>query len=244
MHGLTAGSRRGRTASNTLQPVGWSDVRGEEAGGEQPSRATPSLKGLATKSRVTSATIDLLDEHGEQGLRIAEVSRRSGVSIGSIYHHFGDRDGLIKAARTRQFRASAPTYAAVLAELASNSSSASEFVSGFRELIRYVHAPERGDERFKRIVYIASAMSRPDLLEELRQQQTELITLGTAIAEMLVNRGWVKDEVSARALVTFSLALEIGAVVADLDSERVDEAWWRVAQLATASLFEVDGSTA
>jgi AcrR family transcriptional regulator len=202
--------------------------------------AKPSARGLATKSRVIAATIDLLDEHGEQGLRIAEVSRRSGVSIGSIYHHFGGRDGLIKAARTRQFRASIPTYAAVLAELAASSSSASEFVSGFRELIRYVHARERAHERFQRIVYMASAMSRPDLLEELREQQTELITLGSAIAETMVERGWVKDGVSARALATFSLALELGAVVADFDNECVDEEWWQVAQMATAGLFRVD----
>ncbi|MEN9660886.1 MAG: hypothetical protein RLZZ443_815, partial [Actinomycetota bacterium] len=40
---------------------------------------------------------------GETAVRVQEISSETGVSIGSIYHHFGDREGLIRAAYVRQF---------------------------------------------------------------------------------------------------------------------------------------------
>jgi AcrR family transcriptional regulator len=207
--------------------------------------AVPSPRGDETRRVIIEVAIELLDENGEQGLRIAEVQRRSGISIGSIYHHFGGRDGLIQAARARQFRASHPTHGLMIAELAESASSADEFVAGLANVIRTVHSEDRAAERFQRLVYIGSAMSRPDLLDELRAQQTELIEGAAELVQQLVDRGWVRDDVSARALVTFALALELGSVVADLDLQRIDdETWSHIVHVATSSLFKLDASGA
>ncbi|AOY55574.1 TetR/AcrR family transcriptional regulator [Candidatus Rhodoluna planktonica] len=40
---------------------------------------------------------------GEAAVRIQEISKAAKVSIGSIYHHFGDRDGLIRATYVHNF---------------------------------------------------------------------------------------------------------------------------------------------
>ena len=191
-----------------------------------------------------NATIELLDKEGEHGLRIDDVKNRTGISIGSIYHHFGDREGLISAARSRQLRASHPAYGAKILELAASSNSARTFADALGAVIRDVHSPERSDERAKRIVYVASAMGRPDLLKELRKQQTALIDAGEQVAQVLADRGWLKPNVPARAVVSLTLALEFGAIVADLDDKRVDETQWCGAiQNAIESLLELDSST-
>ena len=59
-------------------------------------------RGAETVERALSVVSQILDEGGEASLRLAEVSRRSSVSIGSLYHHFESREGLIRAARERQ----------------------------------------------------------------------------------------------------------------------------------------------
>jgi len=43
---------------------------------------------------VLDAALDAFDEHGFSGASIEEVRHRSGASIGSIYHHFGGKEGL------------------------------------------------------------------------------------------------------------------------------------------------------
>jgi AcrR family transcriptional regulator len=190
---------------------------------------------------IVNAAIEILDEAGEHGLRIAEVSKRSGASIGSIYHFFGSRDGLVKAARARQFRASHSAYGHLFAELAARAGSAREFVTGLGEVLPLLHSRERGSERLKRFAYIGSAATRPDLLDEIRAEETALVTIGAELATVLIDRGWVKKEISARALTAFSVALELGAIVLDLDEEQTEDEWWRVVQLATESLFDLEG---
>ncbi|MEB3022178.1 TetR/AcrR family transcriptional regulator [[Mycobacterium] crassicus] len=54
-----------------------------------------------TASRVVDAALEILAESGTQGLTIAAVSKRSGVSNGAIYHRFADRRQLLVEAHAR-----------------------------------------------------------------------------------------------------------------------------------------------
>ena len=51
------------------------------------------------------ATVRVLETEGEAGVRVAAICDRVGVSYGSVYHHFGDREGLIRAAQFARLRA-------------------------------------------------------------------------------------------------------------------------------------------
>ena len=64
------------------------------------------VRARETVSLVVEAARRALKTAGESAVRIQEISSQTGVSIGSIYHHFGDREGLIRAAYIEQFTAS------------------------------------------------------------------------------------------------------------------------------------------
>jgi AcrR family transcriptional regulator len=66
------------------------------------SAARLPLAAQQTRSRKTwRALLDsgfsILDEQGLGGLTIPEVSRRAGVSVGTVYRRFGDKEGLLTA---------------------------------------------------------------------------------------------------------------------------------------------------
>jgi AcrR family transcriptional regulator len=48
----------------------------------------------ARRQAVLEAALDAFAEHGFSAAGIEDVRRRSGASVGSIYHHFGGKDGL------------------------------------------------------------------------------------------------------------------------------------------------------
>ncbi|WP_265587362.1 TetR/AcrR family transcriptional regulator [Sphingomicrobium arenosum] len=48
-----------------------------------------------TRERVLAATTDLLMERGIAGVTIKDIRDASGVSNGSIFHHFGSKDGVV-----------------------------------------------------------------------------------------------------------------------------------------------------
>ncbi|MFG3153094.1 TetR/AcrR family transcriptional regulator [Streptomyces sp. NPDC048219] len=54
-------------------------------------------RGEATVELLLDAALRVYGEEGEQGLTVSAVTKASGVSLGSLYHHFGSIDGLVDA---------------------------------------------------------------------------------------------------------------------------------------------------
>ncbi|KOV70742.1 TetR/AcrR family transcriptional regulator [Streptomyces sp. MMG1121] len=54
-------------------------------------------RGEATVETVLDAALRVYAEAGDQGLTVGAVTKASGVSPGSLYHHFGSIDGLMNA---------------------------------------------------------------------------------------------------------------------------------------------------
>lgn len=61
-----------------------------------------------TPDAMLSTALEILDGEGAEALTMRALAKRSGVNPMTIYHHFGDRDGLIRALSER-------TYAGVAA---------------------------------------------------------------------------------------------------------------------------------
>lgn len=50
-----------------------------------------------TKQKILSGALTCFIEHGVEATRIADIRRASGISVGSIYHHFGNKDAIVVA---------------------------------------------------------------------------------------------------------------------------------------------------
>ena len=46
---------------------------------------------------ILDAALEAFAERGTAAATVDDVRRRSGASVGSIYHHFGDKEGLAAA---------------------------------------------------------------------------------------------------------------------------------------------------
>ncbi|NBE50282.1 TetR/AcrR family transcriptional regulator [Streptomyces boluensis] len=51
-------------------------------------------RGAATVDRALTAALRVFAESGQQGFTVTAVTEAGGVSLGSLYHHFGSFDGL------------------------------------------------------------------------------------------------------------------------------------------------------
>jgi len=194
--------------------------------------------------RALAVVSDILDEGGEASLRLADVSRRSGVSIGSLYHHFESREGLIKAARERQFLQSLPTDADDVADLLATASTPQEFAARLEQLILNTQSPSRAASRLRRVELIGAAASRPELLESISATQTMVLDVGEALAEAFRERGWLREGIEPRAVALFVQAITLGRVLGDLDQRPVSsEAWTRLLFAALSGVLNLDLGT-
>jgi len=205
-----------------------------------PAHAVRS-RGAATIERALNVVADILDEGGEASLRLADVSRRSGVSIGSLYHHFESREGLIRAARERQFIESLPTDAEDVANLLATSATPEEFLERLERIIRETQTPERAAARLRRVELIGAAASRPELLASISGTQTMVLDVGESLGTAFRDRGWLRDGIEPRSLSLFVQAITLGRVLGDLDQRGLDmDAWVRLLTAAVAGLLKVD----
>ncbi|MFI1968403.1 TetR family transcriptional regulator [Streptomyces cinnamoneus] len=58
-------------------------------------------RGEATADLLLTSALDVYATSGQQGFTVNAVTAASGVSLGSLYHHFGSFDGLAGALYTR-----------------------------------------------------------------------------------------------------------------------------------------------
>lgn len=58
-------------------------------------------RGEATVDRVLTSALQVYASSGQEGFTVNAVTEASGVSLGSLYHHFGSFDGLAAALYTR-----------------------------------------------------------------------------------------------------------------------------------------------
>jgi AcrR family transcriptional regulator len=54
-------------------------------------------RGDQTRGRVLDAALQAFADGGLPALSVHEIRDRSGVSVGSLYHHFGSREGIVLA---------------------------------------------------------------------------------------------------------------------------------------------------
>ena len=72
---------------------------------QTPNRKTAGRKSLApeVRERAIQATIEVLSEHGLEGLKARSIATKAGISVGSIYNLFGDLDALARLANASAY---------------------------------------------------------------------------------------------------------------------------------------------
>ena len=206
-----------------------------------PSRATdlPEVDERDTERRILMAAVDLVDRHGETGLRISDLVDASDRSVGSIYHFFDSREGVIEAVRAYRFY---PTWEEDIATFRAASAAASSLDEWLdtlgRVLLDFFNA-DRDDFVWRRVESIAAARTRPSLqmvLASLQRQQTE------AFEEMLrelQGRGIVGPEVEVHAAAIFLQAFTLGRILSILDGtdNLTAQEWVSVARRAVGGVL-------
>ncbi len=58
----------------------------------------------AKRRRIAAAALEIFGEYGYEGTTTAALARAAGVAEGTVFHHFGSKDGLLEACGEEQIR--------------------------------------------------------------------------------------------------------------------------------------------
>jgi len=164
---------------------------------------------------ILQAAKDIIDESGENALRVTEVAERAGVAVGLLYHYFKDRKALITAVREYQFLARITADSATLDGIvvqARGENVLRTIISDFSD----PYHPERSGYRLDRIEALVAARHDPELKERLTAAQEELASNIVATIRKAKTAGLLDESIDEKALSFLLEVLPLGLVLTNV----------------------------
>jgi AcrR family transcriptional regulator len=181
---------------------------------------------VATVNALLNAAIEEIETLGEDGVRVETVLEKAGVSIGSLYHHFGGREQLIDAARVEQVRRFHNEDLNNIQMLLSGVNSTEDLLDRLDLLSKAFHDPRGGDVRLRRLALLGSSVTRYSLLATTREARLRTNQMLVDIFQDLKDRRILNDEADPAMITLFIQAFSFGQVLADIDGITPDPEHW------------------
>lgn len=163
----------------------------------------------------------------ESLIRIPDICDATGVNYGSVYHHFGSREGVIDAAYNQLFSDLVQRDIDELSNASSESADIDEFLVRIQPLIGLLTAgEERRRSRAMRTRIVAAALTRPELAALIGATESRLTVELADVMSMGQDRGFVRKDVSARSLAVLIQAIVFGRVLDDVTTTPVEQEDW------------------
>ena len=179
-----------------------------------------------TKALLLETAVTLIDRSGPNGFTVEELLETSGISKGSMYHHFEDFNDVIESAQVTRYSRYVDQDSATIAKVLSRVSSRDEMFAAFRGIIEATDGEGRAESREDRAAIIGQVRHSPKFAEQMAAEQERLTGALADIARELQERGFVAKEADPRLLATFVQAYSFGRVLDDIAPTHVDSDKW------------------
>ena len=185
-------------------------------------------RNTGTRERLLEAAIDAIETDGEAGVRVDVVADAAGVAKPSIYHFFGDREGLVVAALGERYRRSLDIAIETSIALAESFTERDQYIQMIRRNILSFGSADGVRRRRERIQVMGSAATRPDLQAEV-DRVNDLVTVRLAeLLELGRRRGWTTTPHDSETLARWWLGLMNGRRLVDERGDEPGAAWDQV----------------
>lgn len=179
-----------------------------------------------TRKLLLDATDALLEKHHPDEITGQMILRASGVSHGSLYHHFEDASDVIETVMLKSFFDRAENDIHNLKAVVFSAKDRSSYIDAVSAITVEVQSVKNRSKRIERVNLLAYASSRPRLLAHLAEKQQ---ALSVAFADIMIfaqQRGWINQNINPLTLSVFFQALTLGRILDDVSSEHIAPDDW------------------
>lgn len=200
------------------------------------SRTTPH----ATATLLLDTAVEFLATVSVDQVTTTMIVERSGVSYGSLYHHYEDISDLVEQAvvyvYTRRLKESVQAMRGLL-----DASDAADFRQRSEDLITRSISPEMRKNRLERVEAIGAMQGRPRLVARIAKAQQEITDEAGAVVKEYQERGWARADLDPVAVAAYLQVMTVGRVVDDIAERPIDRQVWNdVALCAFCAILFAD----
>jgi AcrR family transcriptional regulator len=178
------------------------------------------------RQRILELAVSAINEGGEAAVRVNDLATEAGVTVPTLYRHFGSRDGLVEAAQTYRFRKTQFVDGSVLAASLAKCKNQDELRKALRKELLTHFDTDRWELRQVRLNALGAGYARPELAASLALAQKQG---AMGITEMLLpfqKKGWIRKDIDLPATVYWFMGQILGRVLIEMGDNPVSQKKW------------------
>jgi AcrR family transcriptional regulator len=194
---------------------------------------------VPTRQRLIELALIELDTHGLSGFDLDDLLAKSKISKGSLYHHFGSKNGLITAAEVHLLLATYDQGNRLLRLLIENTKNANEFASHMELMVRTATDQQSVETRRRRVRALALAQHNPTLAKEIKKSQIEGSKYLAETMQIALDKGWLRPDINVKAFSYWQQGMFFGHKLLDISEEDdLNEPWNEIAIIALRAFLQ------
>lgn len=196
------------------------------------------VDGRETMAKVLEHARKELDEVGAVQFNILRVIENAGVSRSSVYHHFGDRNGVIAAVEVQRLIDEMKALNEGIRAFVAIAETREQVLAAVRLVLVNAGTDEGRAQRAHRIGVMAAAQGIPLLAETLQSEQASGDKHLAETLLMAQERKLMKGLQNPEGIAHFISSLFIGRSIVDvIGNAEADETWINATMAALEALL-------
>ncbi len=179
-----------------------------------------------TRQRLLTAVVEMMDDTPPEDIHSEYVLQETGISRGSLYHHYEDFTELLEDAMLYRFSAGVEASTGAIQSIVASSNNQEEFLTLLEGVTRATQSRELADSRFDRARMLAMAQYNHRFRAKLAKVQDRLTDALTECFAQAQDKGWLNQNFQPRTGAIFIQAYTLGKLVDDVSDTQMDDSDW------------------
>ena len=179
-----------------------------------------------TKTLLIETAVKLMDTQLPHEIAVDEILEKSGISKGSLYHHFEDLAELLEAAQVARYADWVDRSIELIVAIMSKAKTKEDLFEGVKKMTTLTQSAEFKGFRYERARTIGNSQGHQRFQDLLAAEQERLTSGLTDIIREVIEKGFFDKKLNPHVFAVFIQSYTLGKIVDDIVTNPLDPNDW------------------
>jgi AcrR family transcriptional regulator len=179
-----------------------------------------------TKTLLIETAVKLMDTQLPHEIAVDEILEKSGISKGSLYHHFEDLADLLESAQVARYADWVDRSIELIVAIMSKAKTKEDLFEGVKKMTTLTQSAEFKGFRYERARTIGNSQGNKRFQDLLAAEQERLTSGLTDIIREVIEKGFFDKNLNPHVAAVFIQSYTLGKIVDDVVTNPVNSKDW------------------